>query len=125
MSPGKSIKYIPNNVFDLALRHFTPNTLCWFHYIRVLLQHGIVVLAGQDEARFTRTTIEPLSWRERQGGNSRDKEEGDKEGVGKGGLERLGGKRRERDRSDRVAYGVVAGSRKEQQIHWLYRPSPV
>lgn len=31
----------------------------------------------------------------------------------------------ERDRSDRVAYNVVAGSRKEQQIQWLYRPSPV
>jgi len=29
------------------------------------------------------------------------------------------------DRSDRVAYGVAAGSRKEQQIQWLYRPSPV
>lgn len=36
-----------------------------------------------------------------------------------------GEERRGRDRSDRVAYGVVAGSRKEQQIQWLYRPSPV
>jgi len=35
------------------------------------------------------------------------------------------GSSRERDRSDRVAYSVAAGSRKEQQIQWLYRPSPV
>lgn len=43
------------------------------------------------------------------------------------GGEREGGRGRgrERDRSDRVAYSVVAGSRKEQQIQWLYRPSPV
>lgn len=56
-------------------------------------------------------------------GNLRDREEGDKEDVG--WKERWGGGGRERDRSDRVVYSVVAGSRKEQQIQWLYRPSPV
>lgn len=44
-------------------------------------------------------------------------------------IKRVSGGRRKggrgADRSDRVAYGVVAGSRKEQQIQWLYRPSPV
>lgn len=39
-----------------------------------------------------------------------------------GGRRKGGG--RGADRSDRVAYSVVAGSRKEQQIQWLYRPSP-
>lgn len=47
--------------------------------------------------------------------------------IGKKVIKRLsGGKRgRSRDRSDRVVYSIVAGSRKEQQIQWLYRPSPV
>lgn len=49
--------------------------------------------------------------------------------IGKKVIKRMSGGRRgrgrERDRSDRVAYNVVAGSRKEQQIQWLYRPSPV
>lgn len=42
-----------------------------------------------------------------------------------GGRRRGGSAGGERDRSDRVAYNVVVGSRKEQQIQWLYRPSPV
>jgi len=42
-----------------------------------------------------------------------------------GGEKRERERERERERSDRVVYSVVAGSRKEQQIQWLYRPSPV
>ena len=59
--------------------------------------------------------------REGKGESLRDRKDGDKEDIG--WKERRG--QGERDRSDRVAYNVVAGSRKEQQIQWLYRPSPV
>lgn len=59
--------------------------------------------------------------REGKGENLRDRKDGDKEDIE--WKERRG--QGERDRSDRVAYNVVAGSRKEQQIQWLYRPSPV
>lgn len=63
---------------------------------------------------------------EREKENSRYRGEDDKEGGGRSGKRDGEGEgRRGRDRSDRVAYGVVAGSRKEQQIQWLYRPSPV
>lgn len=76
---------------------------------------------GQNNTRFwhSRIILSEKESRDR-GGNLRDREEGDKENVGKRG------KRGEnRDRSDRVVYSIVAGSRKEQQIQWLYRPSPV
>lgn len=78
------------------------------------------IISGQwNKTRFWYSQI-TLAGREETGeGNTRNRGEGDKEG----GRRKGGG--RGADRSDRVAYGVVAGSRKEQQIQWLYRPSPV
>lgn len=61
----------------------------------------------------------------------REREKGRIREIGERMIKRVVGDRERgcrgagRDRSDRVAYGVVAGSRKEQQIQWLYRPSPV
>lgn len=87
------------------------------------LQHFSLFLV--DEIKQDSGTVGLRCQREREekgcgGGIYKIGREGDKEGVGR---EREGWE--ERDRSDRVAYGVVAGSRKEQQIQWLYRPSLV
>lgn len=81
-------------------------TLLYVIFDRIVQDFGIVGLFCQRKRE------------ERGRGNWRDREEGDKEDV-------AWRERRGRDRSDRVAYSVVAGSRKEQQIQWLYRPSPV
>lgn len=74
------------------------------------------------------------SAREMEIERDREREEGRIREIGERMIKRVVGDRERgcrgregagRDRSDRVAYGVVAGSRKEQQIQWLYRPSPV
>lgn len=75
----------------------------------------------QNITRFCHSRIIPSD-------KEREKGEGICE-IGKKVIKRMSAGRRgaggERDRSDRVAYSVVAGSRKEQQIQWLYRPSSV
>lgn len=59
-------------------------------YVPVHLHpYDTLVISGRwNETRFTHTTIGLLFPRERQGGNSRDRGEGDKEGVAGGGKKR-------------------------------------